>query len=171
MPIYELYCADCHTVFSFFSARVDTTASPACPRCARPHLVRKPSTFATLKQRGESAQGGEEEAALDGLDEGRLMGAMEALMSEAGGLESEEDPRAMARLMRRFGDLTGLELGEKMEGYVARLEAGEDPESLESEMEVDGEGPGEGLENFFKLKKAAQARRSRPRVDETLYFL
>lgn len=170
MPIYELYCPDCHTVFSFFSSRVDTTASPACPRCARPGLKRKPSTFATLKHRGENAEG-DDSNPLEGLDESRLMGAMESLLGETGDLEGEEDPRQMAKLMRRFGDLTGLEMGEKMEGYVARLEAGEDPESLEREMELDGEGSEEGLEDFFKLKKAAQTRRGRPRVDETLYFL
>jgi hypothetical protein len=171
MPIYELYCRPCHTVFSFFSARVNTTASPPCPRCARPGLERKPSTFATLKRRAESTESGEEGLGLEGMDENRLMGAMESLLGEAEGLENEEDPRAMARLMRRFGDLTGLEMGEKMEDYVARLEAGEDPESLEREMELEGEGSEEELEDFFKLKKAAQARRGRPRVDETLYFL
>ncbi len=30
---------------------------------------------------------------------------------------------------------------------------------------------GEGFDDFFKLKKAAAARRRRPRVDEELYFL
>ena len=43
MPIYEFYCPDCHTVFSFFSSAVDTAASPACPRCSRPGLGRRPS--------------------------------------------------------------------------------------------------------------------------------
>ena len=32
MPVYEFYCADCHTVFNFLARRVDTTASPAWTR-------------------------------------------------------------------------------------------------------------------------------------------
>jgi putative FmdB family regulatory protein len=39
MPIYEFYCPDCHTVFSFFSSRIDTAVRPACPQCGKASWV------------------------------------------------------------------------------------------------------------------------------------
>jgi hypothetical protein len=104
-----------------------------------------------------------------GMDEERLEGAMESVF---GGLDegAEEDPRRMARLLRRFGDAAGLEPGPRMEEMLRRLEAGEDPEALEGEMGDDSEGE-EGLEDFFRLKKSTRGRRGRPRVDKELYFL
>jgi len=165
LPIYEFYCQACHTVYSFFSARIETDARPACPRCQRPELPRRPSRFAMLKHRGE-----DEPDPFGGFDESRLEGAMESLMGEMGDLENEEDPRLMARLMRRFSDLSGLELGDRMQDFVRRLEAGEDPEQLEGEMGDAGEGE-DDFSDFFKLKKALGERRKHPRVDDELYFL
>jgi len=76
----------------------------------------------------------------------------------------------MAKMMRRFTELSGLQMGERMEEMMTRLEAGEDPEALEEEAEDLGED--EGLDDFFQLKKALrEGRRRRPRVDEELYFL
>lgn len=164
MPIYEFYCESCHTLFNFFSARIDTSKRPDCPRCGRAELPRRPSRFATLKHAGA-----EEPDPFADFDESKLEGAMDALMGEAEGLENEEDPRTLAKLMRRFTDLSGLEMGERMTELVARLEAGEDPESLEQEMESpDGD---DAFDDFFKLKSALQERRRKPRVDEELYFL
>ncbi len=166
MPIYEYYCPDCHTVFSFFSARIDTAARPDCPRCERHGLERQPSRFATLKHRGDSDGEDDLMPGLEGLDESKIEGATESLMREMGGMEDEEDPRAMGHMMRRFSELSGLEMGDRMEEMIQRMEAGEDPESLEEEMGEEADG--EGFDDFFKLKKAAAGRR-RPRVDEELY--
>lgn len=169
MPIYEFYCRDCHTLFNFFSPAVDTEARPLCPRCGEVRLERKPSTFATL--RGGEAEG-EEEGPLGDLDETRLEGAMESILGEMEGAEEGEDPRRMARLLRRFGEAAGMEPGPKMEELLRRLEAGEDPDALEDEMGDDLEGE-EGLEDFFRLKKEGgrPGRARKPRVDKELYFL
>ena len=59
-------------------------------------------------------------------------------------------------------------LRERMGELVARLEAGEDPESLEHEMD---DGGGDDFDDFFKLKNALQERRRKPRVDDELFFL
>lgn len=165
MPIYEFYCTDCHTVFSFFTSSPHNQRQPACPRCQRPDLERKPSSFATLKHRDEGAEGD----GFEGLDESKLEGAMGTLMGEMESVD-ENDPKAMSRMMRRFGELSGLEMGGRMEEMMQRLEAGEDPESLEHEMETDPGGEDESFDDFFRLKKVVQTRR-KPRVDEELYFL
>ncbi len=166
MPIYEFYCQGCHTVFNFYSSRVNTETRPSCPGCGRPELPRKPSRFATLKHSGDA-----EPDPFDRLDDSRLEGAMESLIAEMGEGENEEDPRAMGRLMRRFSDLSGLEMGERMEEFVERMEAGEDPESLEQEIGETLDDDGE-IDDFFKLRKAAaDRRRRRPRLDDELYFL
>lgn len=165
MPIYEFYCSDCHTLFNFFSAAIDTVARPDCPRCGRAELERRPARFATLKHRGD-----EEPDPFGDLDEDRLAGVMESMMGEMGDLENNEDPRQLATLFRRFGEASGLEFGPRMEEMMSRLEAGEDPDKLEEEMgdEFDDDS---ALEEFFRLRQRGWKSGRRPRVDETLYFL
>ena len=175
MPIYEFYCPDCHTVFSFFSAAVDTAARPDCPRCGRKVLARRPSRFATLRPGRSEDEGGESGDPFAGLDDDRMERAMEALGGELEGLDenADPDPRQMSRLLRRFSEVTGLEAGPRLREMLDRLDRGEDPERLEQELAGDGEGEGDdGLSEFFQLKKQALgARARRPRVDETLHFL
>ena len=46
MPIYEFYCEDCNTIFSFFSKSVNTNKKPTCPKCKTKTLTRQMSAFA-----------------------------------------------------------------------------------------------------------------------------
>ena len=162
MPIYEFYCESCNVIFNFLSSRVDTAKRPACPRCGRPELDRQLSRFSTPRKSGEGA-----DQALEGLDESRMEQAFESLMREADGI-SEDDPRQMAGLMRRFTDQTGLNLGDAMEEAISRMEAGEDPEQIEREM---GDVLGEDDFSFDSLKGKVSAIRSKPVHDEKLYRL
>jgi len=173
MPIYEFYCPDCHTVYSFFSAGIDTEARPDCPKCGHLQLGRRPSRFATVKL------GGSDDADLDaddpfaGVDEERMERAMEALGAEFEGMDenAEPSPREMSHMLRRFSEITGLEAGPKLQEMLARLERGDDPEALEEEFGSGDEGD-EDLSEFFALKrKITGVRSARPKVDETLYFL
>ena len=165
MPIYEFYCPDCHVIFNFLSRAIDTTGRPGCPRCVRKHLERQVSLFAAT---GTASEEGE----LDDLpiDESRMESAMEAMASEAENM-NEEDPRAAARLMRKFSNMTGMEFGDGMQEALGRMEAGEDPEKVEAEMGdlMEGEDP-------FVLpgKKAGTGsmrgkHRGEPERDGTLY--
>ena len=77
----------------------------------------------------------------------------------------------MARMMRKLCDGTGLPMGHGMEEAMRRMEAGEDPDSIEAEM-------GDLLNNdemLFGPGKAGlkgMTRRLRPpEVDEKLYDL
>ena len=54
----------------------------------------------------------------------------------------ENDPQSMARMMRKMGGEIGEDLGPEFNEVVDRLEAGEDPKSIESSLENDGpDGP------------------------------
>jgi len=135
MPVYEFYCPDCHTIFSFFSRRVDTETRPACPRCTRPNLERQASLFAISKGRPESEGGGEgEDPGLPaGMDEERLLQALASLEGEMGNLD-DDDPRQAARVMRKLFESSGLKLGGGMAEAMRRMEAGEDPDQIEAEL-------------------------------------
>ena len=173
MPIYEFYCADCHTVFSFLSRTPNTRRRPACPRCNRPKLERRVSAFAISTGRSEPAT---EEGLPEGLDEARMEQVMTQVSREAEGL-NEDDPRQVAGLMRKLFDGTGFEPGPGMNEAIRRMEAGEDPDRIEAEMgdmlagedggmfmPDGGGGGGAGL--------SALGRRFRPAaVDKTLYEL
>ena len=59
MPIYEFYCADCHTIFNFLSKAVNTSKRPPCPKCRR-KLERQVSLFS---MGGNSQEGGDLDSA------------------------------------------------------------------------------------------------------------
>lgn len=164
MPIYEFYCPECHTLYSFFSPTA-TRKRPDCPTCQHPRLERRPSRFATIRARGTEQE--DEEDPLSGLDEDRLEGAMAALAGEMERMGESENPKEMGRLFRRFGELTGLEMGPKMEEALRRMEAGEDVEAIESELDDNDDS----LDDFLRVKKGLLRRARRPRVDDTLHFL
>jgi hypothetical protein len=50
-----------------------------------------------------------------------------------GGID-ENDPKSVGRLMRHMGNEMGEEMGPEFDEMVGRLEAGEDPESIEGDM-------------------------------------
>ena len=163
MPIYEFYCDECNTIFSFFSKTINTDKIPHCPKCKTKPLERRMSSFAFTGR-------AKEEGDMDDLpiDEGKMERAMQMLAGEAENI-NEEDPRQAANLMRKLTDMTGLELGSGMEEALRRMERGEDPEQIEAEM-------GDLLENEDPFQLAARkggvlAGRPAPKRDETLYDL
>lgn len=164
MPIYEFYCADCHRVFSFLSRTIETKKRPACPRCKRPRLERRASTFAVTSGTAER----DASELSPGVDSERMEQAMAGLAREAEGV-TDDDPKAMAGLMRRFYEGTGTAMGEGMSEALKRFEAGEDPDSIEAEMgeALEAEDPFAGQGPSLRRL----GRRWRPTVDPELYEL
>jgi putative FmdB family regulatory protein len=167
MPIYEFFCADCNTIFNFFSKSVNTTKTPKCPKCGKPKLKRQVSLFAETGKHGENSEG----SPLDGLDESKMERAVDALASEAGKI-NENDPKQAAQLMRKFSSMTGIKFKGSMENALNRLEAGENPEQIEKDMGnlMDGdedpfELPGKGA------KGNASGKTRAPQRDTKLYDL
>ena len=163
MPIYEFYCEDCNTLFSFFSKNINTEKCPKCPKCKTKRLDRQMSAFAIAGKAKEDSD-------IDELpiNESKMEQAMQMLAGEAEHI-NEDDPKQAANLMRKLTNMTGLELGAGMEEALRRMEKGDDPDTIEAEM-------GDMLENedpfqFIAKKNPRAARRSAPKRDETLYDL
>ena len=161
MPIYEFFCEHCNTIFNFLSRRINTSTIPECPKCSRP-LKKMMSSFATIGRAGEP----DDEELPPGFDETKMESALGELAQEAEKM-NEEDPKAMAHLMRRFSDKTGLVLNENMEQALSRLEAGEDPDQIEREMGDVFEGEDALPFEFKQARKSAKQKV--PARDETLY--
>jgi putative FmdB family regulatory protein len=105
MPIYEYRCEDCKRKTSVLTLRISEKVDPSCEHCGGRRLRRLMSRFATLKS---------EEDRLEGL----------ADPTNLGGLD-ENDPKSMARWMRKMGkelgeDVAGDDFGE----MVDEIEAG-----------------------------------------------
>jgi len=166
VPIYEFYCADCHTLFSFLSRTINTSKRPACPRCGRPDLDRRVSRCAISRGRTEGSAQAED---LSGLDEAKMERVMEELSRESEGID-EENPRQVARMMRKLYETSGLPPGAGFEEAIRRMEAGESPEKIEEELgdvlEADEPVPGQ-RESLRSLARKIKP----PAVDETLYDL
>jgi putative FmdB family regulatory protein len=167
MPIYEFYCADCHTIFNFFARTPNTTKRPKCPRCGRPELDRKLSRFAISKGRAEPSP---DDGLPADLDEAKMERLMAEMANEGNGID-EDDPRQMARMMRKLGDATGMNFGGPMEEAIRRMESGEDPDKIEEEMgelldtdQIESAPPGHRLRQLAKTLRPAA-------VDDTLYDL
>jgi putative FmdB family regulatory protein len=166
MPIYEFYCKPCHTIYKFFSQRVNTDKIPICPKCGYEKLQRRPSLFAAITHKGKD-EGKVEEEGMPPIDESRMEKAMAMLAREADKID-EDDPKQAANLMRKLSEASGLKMGAGMEEALARLEKGEDPDQIEKEL-------GDLLENEEPFvagdKSNISPTKPRARIDDTLYDL
>ncbi len=164
MPIYEFYCQSCNTLFNFYSKTINTSKTPSCPKCINHPLSRRMSAFAVTGKAREDSQ-------MDALpfDESKMEQAMQMLAGEAENI-NEDDPRQAANLMRKLTDMTGIELGPGMQEAIRRMESGEDPEQIESEM-----GDVLGEEEPFLLSgkkgKTLAGKQKAPLRDDMLYDL
>lgn len=116
MPIYEYECRDCHKKSSFLIMNPEKEISELrCKKCQSPRLTRVVSRVNVVKS---------EEARLESL----------ADPSKLGGLD-ENDPKSVARWMKKMGKEMGEEMG------------GEDFDQMVDEAMTEaerGQGPGGG---------------------------
>ncbi|MCR4408568.1 MAG: zinc ribbon domain-containing protein [Anaerolineae bacterium] len=128
MPIYEYRCNDCRRRVSVLwrtFAEVEDSA-PKCPRCGSTNLTRLVSRVAVVRS---------EESHLEDL----------ADPSNLAGLD-ENDPKSIARWMRKMSKEVGEDLGPEFDEVVDRLEAGESPEEIEAAMPELGSDMGGDLD-------------------------
>lgn len=174
MPIYEYYSPDTHRIYSFYAKTLaQAQRLPRCPDDPKARMVKLVSGFAVVGARKGAAESGSGDpvagttGGAEGADDPRAEAAMAAMEQEFAGVD-EQDPKAMARMMRRMAELAGERLDGPMEEAVRKLEEGADPESLEDEMGgAFGDDAGEeGLPPALpghEPKQAAERRAARRR--------
>lgn len=116
MPIYEYRCLRCGRRASIFhrSYAAAAEARPRCPSCQSEELRRLVSRVARLTS---------EEDRLESLADPSALGDVD-----------ENDPRSLARWMRRMGQEVGEDLGPEFGEVVDRLEAGQPPDEIEQDL-------------------------------------
>ncbi len=119
MPIYEYHCIGCNTIYQFLVKRSSSTGTPSCPRCGTPDGMKK---------------------LMSAFSVGRSSLSPDGMASDIENLDME-DPRYMARTIRRMADEMGEDLDPQVTEALERLESGEDPEKIERELEEADFGP------------------------------
>ena len=177
MPIYEYYCPQNHTIYQFYAKTLAQGKTvPRCPDNPKFRMRKLLSAFAISSGDKGEPPAPTGETAPDGED-ARMEAAMGEMEKEFSSID-ENDPRAMARMMRRMSELTGEKIDGEMEEVVRKLEEGADPESLEEQFGGDenphdpmgdGEGPPQTPTDPKEPRHRFRARRVAPRRDPKLY--
>lgn len=173
MPIYEFYCPDNHTVYQFYAKTLAQGRTvPKCPDNPAYRMQKLLSPFAITGRAGREEPKPDGNGGKDGPDDARMEAAMGAMEREFADVD-ENDPRAMARMMRRMSELSGEKLDGGMEEMVRKLEEGADPDSLEEEMGgMDEPGQEEGAaesnpkEGRHRWRALARPPRRDPRLHD-----
>ena len=105
MPIYEYRCRKCGKRFSVLTLRISEVPKPECTKCGSTSADRLLSRFAMPKS---------EEARMESM----------ADPSKLGGVD-ENDPKSVARWMRKMGKEMGDDLGgEDLDQMMDEIESG-----------------------------------------------
>src|SRR5947207_6146025 len=111
MPIYEYRCTGCKRKVTILTLRVSEAVDPVCEHCGSRALTRLMSRFALGRSEENRLDSLADDASLAGLD--------------------ENDPKSVARWMRKRGEERGEEAGGGFDGMDDEVEAGGDPEGGE----------------------------------------
>ncbi len=121
MPTYEYRCTNCKKRVSLYLTYEEYGRTPVhCPACGSGDLQRLISRVRVARS---------EDSRLDSLSDPSSWGDLD-----------EEDPRSVARLMRKMGEEMGEELPPEFDEVVDRLDAGQSPEEIEESMPELGSG-------------------------------
>ncbi|HSG25653.1 MAG TPA: FmdB family zinc ribbon protein [Anaerolineales bacterium] len=125
MPDYPYTCQDCNKRFTVFLTYQEyDRAEISCPHCGSTNVSRRLGRVRFARS---------EESRLDSLaDPSQLAGI-------------EDDPQAMARLMKQMSSEMGEDPGPEFNEVVDRLEKGQSPEQIERDLPDLGDG---GMSDF-----------------------
>lgn len=114
MPSYDYRCNDCSKRSIIYQTYEEYGESPVeCPHCGNKDLRRIIGRVRIAKS-----------------EDSRL----EDLSDPSGWDFDESDPKSMAKMMRKMGNELGEDMPAEFDEVVDRLEAGEDPETIENDM-------------------------------------
>jgi len=115
MPIYEYLCPACHNRVSLHMSYAEYGVKPAiCPICGGKDLKRLISRVRVAKSEDQRLEAASDPSFLGGVD--------------------ENDPKSVARAMKKMGQEMGEDLPPEFDEITGRLESGESPESIEKSM-------------------------------------
>ncbi len=120
MPIYEFRCRSCRRRTSVFTRSIGDPAQAVCTHCGSRDTARPTSPVAVLRS-GDDDFAGLDESSMSDVD--------------------ENDPRSMARWVRKMSRQMGEPMDAEMETELERMEAGEMPDDY-------GDG-GDDADNAF----------------------
>ncbi len=115
MPIYEYRCADCRKKTTVITLSVSAAVDPVCRHCGGRNMRKLVSRVSVLKSEGSRLESLADPSSLSGLD--------------------ENDPKSVARWMKRMGQEMGDEAGEDFGEEVDKA-----MEEAEREEEAGGDG-------------------------------
>ena len=116
MPIYEFGCNNCRRRTSVFTRSIGTPATVACEHCGSADLSRLISRVAVLRSDSNGLPSNFDESSLGDID--------------------ENDPRSIARWVRKMSGQMGEPLDTEMEATLERLESGEMPDDLDGDTDA-----------------------------------
>jgi putative FmdB family regulatory protein len=106
MPIYEYECEKCHRRSSVLTMRISEKVDAICKHCGSDKLSRLMSRFAMPKS---------EEARMEALSDPSSFGDLD-----------ENDPKSVAKVMRKLGKEMGDEMGgPEMDQAIDEMERGD----------------------------------------------
>lgn len=116
MPIYEYRCRKCRRRVSIFLRSFGESESiqPKCTYCGHDQLDRLVSRVAIVKS---------EEAQLDAMADDAALADLD-----------ENDPKSMARWMKKMASQVGEDLGDEFDEAIDRMESGQSLEDIEEAM-------------------------------------
>jgi len=121
MPVYEFRCQNCQNRVGIQLSYAEYGVKKVkCPICGSPKLNRLIGRVRIAKS---------EDRRMDDMSDPSFLGDMD-----------ENDPKSLARAMKKMGQEMGEDLPPEFNEITSRLESGEDPEAIEKSMPELGAG-------------------------------
>ena len=115
MPIYEYRCQQCRRRTNhFYRSFSDIEVEPACAHCGSRQLTRLISRVSVVRS---------EDSRMDDLTDPSMLGDLD-----------EDDPKSIARWMRKMSAEGGEEMPPEFDEVIDRLESGQSPDQIEESM-------------------------------------
>ena len=125
MPNYEYRCLNCNRSFEVYISYSDYGKhETGCPHCESTKVQRKIGRIRVARSEESRLENLADPSNLDGL---------------------EDDPKALARMMRQMGNEMGEDLGPEFDEVVDRLESGQSPDEVEEALPDIGADMGAGM--------------------------
>ena len=114
MPNYEYRCLNCRKRFEIFMSYSEYGSRVVtCPHCQSDNITRRIGRIRVARS-GESR--------IESMADPSALAAM------------EDDPRALGRMMREMSGEMGEDMGPEFDEVIGRLEAGQSPDEIQSEL-------------------------------------